>query len=245
MNRKELVICVSGGMDSFIAYRYALESGYKPEDILCLNFDIGQPYKDKEQRAMATFGFPITTMKIDLIKPELNNVPTIENYIIPARNMIFATIAGGFGKRVWIMGMKYENHPLMLDKNEAFFTNASKMLTQCIGEETIVESPFIEMSKTDSIIWALAHGITGEDLMKTSSCYHPTKHNCGECSLCFKRWIAMKSAGIEETFDVYPPNSEEAKRLVMNYIKAYQEKDFTHYQKDRIEETFKVLGIKL
>lgn len=236
--RKELIICVSGGMDSFIAYHYAIKQmKYKPEDILCLNFDIGQPYRKKEQKAMKQFGFPIKTIKIDLIKEELGNVPTVENYIIPSRNMIFATIASGLGKRVWIMGMKYENHKLMLDKNSAFFKNASKLLTQTNGMPTVIESPFIKMTKTDSINWAVENGISPKDLMKTTSCYHPTIWNCGECSLCFKRWVAMWSAGFPEVFETKPWQSKEAKKLVRKYRKALKDKDFTHYSKQRILET--------
>lgn len=242
MNRKELVICVSGGMDSYIAYRYALnEKGYKPEEILAVNFDIGQPYREKEQKAMSAFGFDIRTVKVDLIRPEFGNVPDPKNYIIPARNLIFATIAAGFGKRVWIMGMKYENHAQMLDKNEAFFTAASSILTQTIGEPTVVESPFIEMSKTDSIHWALAHDITGADLMKTTSCYDPVIWNCGKCSLCFKRWVAMRAAGIDEPFASNPWESEEAIRLVKAYRDALAIGDFSHYQEERIRETLSVV----
>jgi 7-cyano-7-deazaguanine synthase in queuosine biosynthesis len=246
MNRKKLVICVSGGMDSYIAYFYAIkEKGYKPEDILCINFNIDQPYFLKEKEALDSFGFVIHYLKVDLISKEFSNVPDISNYIIPGRNMIFASIAGSLGERVWILGMKYENHLLMHDKNGPFFNKATVALTQAIGELTIIESPFISKTKTEIIKWALLNGITKEDLGLTVSCYHESLKRCGICSLCFKRYIAMRANNIYEEYTNNPIESLEGKMLIYNYKKAIATKDFTHYSKERIEETFKVLGVTI
>ncbi len=244
VERKELTICMSGGMDSYVAYHYAMkELGYKPEEIFLLNFNIGQPYADKEKKALDSLGLQYHTINVDLIRPEFNNVPTETKYIIPARNMLFSTLGAMFGKKVWIVGMKFENHYLMYDKNDAFFRYASLALSQAVGEETIVETPFGEHTKTDIIKWAVDNNVP--NLSATTSCYHPTKHRCGECSLCFKRYIAMKAAGISEDFDVDPTTTEEASKLKAKYREAYRAGDFSHYQKDRIEETFAILGEEL
>lgn len=241
LERKKLGICFSGGMDSYIAYHYAIKKyGMKPEDIICLNFDISHPYYEKEKNALDSFGIDYKTMKVDLCREDLANVPDITNYVIPARNMIFASIMGSLADCVWISGMKFENHALMYDKNEHFFQLASLMLTQSTGKSTVVESPFLNMTKTDTIAWALANGITKEDLAKTTSCYHPTKHRCGECSLCFKRNIAMLANGIEEEYDTDPMQSAEATKLITKYKKALADNDFSHYKKARILETLRI-----
>jgi 7-cyano-7-deazaguanine synthase in queuosine biosynthesis len=244
MNRKKLVICVSGGLDSFIAYHYALiEKKYNKEDILCINFNINQPYFLKEKEALDSFGFLIHYLKVDLISEEFNNIPDISNYIIPGRNMIFASIAGSLGERVWILGMKYENHIHMYDKNGSFFNKSTVALTQALGELTIVESPFMNLSKTEAIKWALSNGITKEELGKTTSCYHDFLKRCGECSLCFKRYIAMKANGIDEVYTKDPLESSEGKLLIENYKEALRKNDYSHYYKERIEETLNLLGI--
>lgn len=244
LNRKKLAICISGGMDSYIAYFWAIKKlGYKKEDIICINFDIGHPYAKKEQEALKKLGIPYTTIHIDLLRESFGNMPTETKYVIPARNMIFSTIAAGFAERVWIMGMKFENHYLMYDKNDDFFRIASACLTQSIGSQTIVESPFIDYTKTDIIQWAVDNKL--EKLHETTSCYHPKLHRCGECSLCFKRFVAMMACGVEEKFSSDPRKSEEAQRLVTVYKEAIRKNDFSHYQKDRILETFDIMGIKI
>lgn len=242
LNRKKLCVCLSGGMDSYIAYWYAIyEKGYDPEDIICLNFDIGHPYRDKEKECLDKLEIPYTTIHLDILRPEFGNMPDEKNYIIPARNMIFASIASGFAERVWIMGMKYEDHYHMLDKNSNFFKAASFMLSQATGNPTVVETPFKNLTKTDIINWAKNFQLP--HLHDTTSCYNPDSQRCGKCSLCFKRYIAMKACGLDEEFDEDPTQSEEAKRLIEAYREAVKNNDYTHYQKDRIEETFKVLGL--
>lgn len=241
VNRKKLVICLSGGMDSYISYWWAIKKfGYKPEDIECIYFDIGHPYAKKEKEILPTLGIPYHIMEIGLIKPEYGNVPDEKNYIIPGRNMIFASIAAGFGERVWIMGMKFENHNLMYDKNDQFFRIASMCLSQAIGAITIVESPFINLTKTDTISWALENKLP--HLHETTSCYNPDHLRCGYCSLCFKRWIAMKACGIDEKgYNTNPWESEEARRLVVAYKEALAKGDYSHYQEDRIHETLDIM----
>lgn len=241
LNRKKLGICFSGGLDSYIAYHFAKKQGYTDDDILCLNFDIGHPYALKEKMAMQSLDVPYRTMPVGLIDPELQNVPDMKNYIIPARNMIFASILGSLAERVWIVGMKYENHYLMFDKNDSFFNISSIALSQAVGEQTIVESPFINWTKTDEVRWGLENGVSYEQMEKTVSCYHPEKRRCGECSLCFKRWVAFKANGIDEKYDVDPWTSEEAARLIKVYKSAKENRDFSHYQEDRIDETLRIV----
>lgn len=242
LKRKKLAVCISGGMDSYIAYWYAIyEKGYDPEDIICLNFDIGHPYRKKEQECLKKLEIPYETITVDILRPEFGNMPDEENYIIPARNMIFASIAAGFAERVWIMGMKYEDHYYMLDKNTNFFKGASFILSQATGNPTVVETPFKNLTKTDIINWAKNFRLP--HLHDTTSCYNPDHQRCGKCSLCFKRYIAMKACGLDEEFASDPTQSDEAKRLVEAYREAVKNNDYTHYQKDRIEETFRVLGL--
>jgi 7-cyano-7-deazaguanine synthase in queuosine biosynthesis len=100
MRKYRLVICFSGGMDSYIAYKFAMkECGFKKKDILLLNFDINQPYKAKEKRAIKKLGVKVRTIKIGLLNKKFGNMPTKDSYIIQARNLIFATIAASFSDK--------------------------------------------------------------------------------------------------------------------------------------------------
>lgn len=244
LSRKKLVICYSGGMDSFIAYHYAIsrEGGYHPNDVQLVNFNIGSNYSAKEDLARKQLNLPYIKIDLPIIAPELNNVPTKEKYIIPARNLIFASVAASLGERVWIVGVRHENHVKMYDKNNAFFRSATLACSQAVGATTIVESPFIEWSKTEMIQWAVQNGLLNQ-LHKTVSCYDDDLVQCGTCGLCFKRAIAMYAAGVDERarYSTDPFTSDIARRFVEEYIKALQSKDFTHYALDRIEETLNVM----
>lgn len=242
-NRKELVICVSWWMDSVLAYEYAIrEKWYKKEDILCINFNIWQPYFEKEKKCLDKAVFDYETIRVDLCNSKLWTMPDKENYIIPWRNMVFASIWASFWKRVWIMWMKFENHYLMYDKNSAFFDFATLATSQSIWFKTIIESPFIKITKTDSIIWALNNWVSREVLDNTTSCYDAKKHRCWTCSLCFKRFIAWQAAWIYEDFSENPLLSKEAEKLLSNYSIAVDDKNYTHYHKDRIYETVEVIS---
>jgi len=54
----------------------------------------------------------------------------------------------------------------------------------------------------------------------------------------------MKANGIDEKYETDPTHGKEADKLMASYMEAWKNKDFTHYEQERIEETFKVLGVK-
>ena len=246
---KKLIICLSGGLDSSVAYQYALkEKGYKPADILCLWFDIGQPYNKKEKESLDKLGIPYKTINMDLIRNEFNNIHTKihPNQIIPGRNLIFATIAASFGKRIWMMALDGETHlkTIERDKSTKFFKDTTAILTYIFNvkrNETIIESPFYHMSKTEVVKWAVSNNVAPEWLRMTSTCYDEKLHNCGECATCFKRWISMENNGVREGYTKNPWESNEAKTLIKKYVEAHNNKDYSHYSEKRIYETFNAL----
>ena len=250
---KELVILMSGGMDSVLAYYYAVkEKGYKPEDILALWFDIGHPYARKEEQVIDRLPFPVEKIRIDLIRDEFDNVPGKEDgkQIIPGRNLIFATIASSFGKRIWLMALDGERHKFAKerDKSEKFFRDTTDLLTYVFNisrEETIIETPFENMTKAEVIAWALENDVPEEIIHLTSTCYDGEIRNCGECPSCFKRWVALTVNGLEEEFEV-DPKSLISKGWHKDYIKTLAEalakEDFSHYSEKRCRETLTAVG---
>lgn len=210
-DRKELCICVSGGLDSYLAYHWAIkELGYKEDDIVCINFEIGHPYQDKEIECLKKTGIPYKTIKCDFLREEFNNVPTVEKPFIYNRNTIFASIGANLAKRVWIVSDADENRPNNTDKNEVFYTELSKMFTQAIGFPTVVESPFLKKTKIDTMKWALKNKI---DMSCTTSCYDEKEQMCGKCHPCVKRFLYGRAAGLNEKFNTNPLESEEYAQL--------------------------------
>lgn len=205
--RKELCICVSGGLDSFLAYHWALKKlGYKEDDIVCINFEIGHPYQQKEIECLEKTGIPYKTIKCNFLRDEFDNVPTVEKPFIYNRNTIFASIGANLAKRVWIVSDADENRPNNTDKNEIFYTELSKMFSQAIGFPTVVESPFLDKTKIDTMKWAIENGI---DMSCTTSCYDEKEKMCGKCHPCVKRFLYGRKAGLKEEFNSNPLDSDE------------------------------------
>jgi hypothetical protein len=53
----------------------------------------------------------------------------------------------------------------------------------------------------------------------------------------------MKANGIDEVYTKDPLESSEGKLLIENYKEALRKNDYSHYYKERIEETLNLLGI--
>lgn len=238
---KDVVVLLSGGLDSFVAYHYAKHEGINP---LALWLDIGQPYARKEEEAIDSFDFSVRKIRMNLLQHEWGNMPTPEQQIIPARNLLFTVIGSMFGGRVWVSALHGEQHGREHDKSERYFKDTSALLTYVLDylrEETLVETPFAHLSKTEVVAWALSHGIPASALLKTSTCYDEQIRNCGRCGTCFKRWIAMTNNGISENYASPPWLCDYAKSTIDGMREAVREKDYSRFTQKRCQETFSAL----
>jgi 7-cyano-7-deazaguanine synthase in queuosine biosynthesis len=254
---KELVILLSGGVDSTISYLYAIiEKKYKPEDILCLYVDLGHSYSWKELEGIKNSSIPVSIIKTDILREEFNNIPQAKHpySIILNRNLFLASIAAMYGKRIWICALKDEQHEYAKehDKSYKFFKDTTDLLTYTCNirrEQTIVETPFSEFTKAELIGWALRNGVSKDYLLSSHTCYDDKQEKCGQCFVCFKRWVSFKVNGIDEQGYAFNPwESDEAKRLIENYKKARCDNDYSHYHRDRVDEALYALelqGVKL
>ena len=246
MANKKLCILTSGGLDSTIAWYYALAHGYKEGEIIALWVDLNHPYAWKEKKALDNLPFKVDRLSCPTIAEKWGNVPTIHQQIIPGRNLLLATIAASIGAdRIWMGALAGEMHQFMRDKTHEFFHLSSGLFTFIFKdsrEEVIVETPFKDMTKAQVVAWALTRGISVQTLSDTVSCYHETHQRCGICSTCFKRWIAFTLSGVEEEHANCPWTSEEALKLIENVIKAALSDDFSHYSPRRVIETIEAMS---
>jgi 7-cyano-7-deazaguanine synthase len=245
--QEKVAIMYSGGLDSYIAYHYAKKMGYAP---VAIWVGMGCPYDWKEKEAMGKLDIPWYELNCDVLKEEYGNLPTPDNWIIPGRNLLIATIGAMFAKRVWICALDGEMHKFAKerDKSPEFYHLSSGLLTYVFDiarPETIVETPFAHLSKTEIVTWALHNGVSEEMLLRTSTCYDGERHNCGECGTCFKRWIAMKNNGVVEAYVTPPWENMYARRTSVEMWDASKAHDFTHYSDKRIHETMCALEAQL
>ena len=239
----DVAILTSGGLDSYIARYYAEKHNYKPISIWV---DLGQSYARKEEAAIDSFEFDVRKISCNILRNEFGNVDTVDNWIIPGRNTLLALIGAMFAKRVWITALSTEMHKFARerDKSPEFYHLTSGLFTYVFDikrPETVVETPFKTMSKTEIVAWALDNGITGKQLMSTSTCYSGEEAHCGFCGACFKRWIAMINNGIYESYESNPWEGDYAVKTIREMLKADKEKVYNHYSKKRIVETKRAL----
>lgn len=236
-----LSIMASGGLDSFIAWHYAIKNGYKP---LALFVDMGQPYNWKEWKGIKEIqkvsNVIVTKINIKDLIPAIAEKMT--NQIIPSRNVFLATIGSMFNNRVWINALDGEQNGKENDKSLRFFQDTTNLLSftnSFFQDSTIVETPFSHLSKAETIRWALDNGITKEQLFKTTSCYDGEIDKCGVCLTCYKRKIAFLLNDIDEPgYHMDPLISDYAGNVNYDITKAHEDGDYSRFTEKRIKEHF-------
>ena len=223
------VLCFSGGLDSLIAWFYL----NKPKAIY---FAAGHRYEQKEWLACEALMRQIPDLKVIrdtslFLKPwEQGDKAFIKN-----RNLLYATIASNYGNKIVMAGIKGDN---ISDKSPEAFQAMTGMLDIINPSEKYrVYSPFWEMSKTDIIKWYIGAGHPKEHLRASVSCYTKDEEGqCGICASCFRKWVALESAGIscQSWFTTSPAIWPGAKVYKVDMLNG-------KYDKQRTEETLAVL----
>lgn len=241
---EKLVILFSGGLDSAIAYFYA-KTLLLEKNILGLFLDIGQPYALFEKKSVLSFkentAANITLLEYPFVaeKEYYYEKPTVLRQVIPGRNMTLAAIAANFGTTIWMNALFGELKASMPDKNMEFFTRTSSLLSYTFGTDIIVESPFWNLTKSQTVSLAINElKMPISVLTNTVSCYNPSTTEygvrfCGQCLTCFKRKVAMVNNDIEENYETDPFMGWYAKsvfdrryflekELIHDYVEAYK-----------------------
>lgn len=203
------VLLFSGGLDSFIAYKFMAEE-LKLSPIL-LYFPISHRYEKQEIQAIGKLQsaghIPKVKFDYSLYLKEWEE----SNANIPMRNMLLATAAARYGDTIWLTVQKGETN--IPDRNPEFFDYFSEMLTYLNERPITLHSPFFEITKVQMVEWYRKKELDPEALRMTFSCYHPTKDGigCGECGACFRRWASFELNGYAEPFQVKPWRSTLAR----------------------------------
>jgi len=237
------ILCLSGGLDSIIAWHW-LE---KPQ---CIQIDFGHRYYIKEYQCVNRLHDIIPDLHYYRIKgPNLREFEIGDKAYISQRNFHIALLASHYGNKIYIGGIKGDK---VEDKTpEAFKTMSYAMnfIKKPEEPEIKIESPFWNMTKTDIIKWFLANYPRDYviKVLKTSvSCYDYCKPGdksavahwgqCGECSACFRKWIALEAAGIK-SWEWFTKDIREWKGI-KDYITRIKKGE---YDMQRSQETKTIL----
>lgn len=214
---KRAVVILSGGLDSTTCMAIALAAGYR---VWALTFDYGQRHRVEIEAArrvaqhyhaaehrivelpfMRTIGGSALTD--DALDVPMTGV--VENLIpvtyVPARNLIFLSVAAAFAETVGafavylgVNALDYSGYPDCRPEFIEAFTKTARLGTKAgvNGLPISVETPLLSMSKADIIRLGTTLQVPYE---LTSSCYLGGDIACGVCDSCRLRLKGFAEAG--------------------------------------------------
>jgi len=227
-----LVVLLSGGIDSMVGALYALKQ-YEYSSITLLFVDYGSPYNACERICAASVAayvkrlYPsrnvnLQTRSLDVV---LDEKKFGKGYLIPARNALLSSLAILYGDKVWLSTNWRLERPTddinagACDKAPYFFATMSEMLSRQYKTPISVTSPIFHMTKAQTIQWLIdAFPTAYVDLLHiTTSCYSPSLvdgkvRSCGACYGCWKAAAAFRDCNIWDlVYDCFLENPFQGK----------------------------------
>ncbi|MFV0482536.1 MAG: 7-cyano-7-deazaguanine synthase QueC [Bacteroidales bacterium] len=219
-NNKKAVVLLSGGLDSTTALHLAKSQGF---ELYALTINYGQKNvveleKAKKQAELTGVkkhfildmqmslwgGSAMTDSNIPVEDGDINR-QSIPTTYVPARNMIFLSLAASVAETVGaqdiFIGVSQVDYSGYVDCREEFIAamqNAVNQGTVCavVDNKPIrLNAPFINMTKSEEIKLGVELGV---DYKYTHTCYAPQTTPCGKCDSCNLRAKAFAEAGVAD-----------------------------------------------
>ena len=206
--KMKISILYSGGLDSFLLYRYA-KKNYPNAEISTVYFKHGSISEQKEIESLPSF---VKIREVKLLDEDhyllsKNKKVNKGSIYISGRNLVFTVLLGSLDlpDEIWLGSTWEDDYPNSTDKNEHFRQATSDLLSYVLSPFTKnsikVRFPIVELnlSKRNLVKYALTNKLaTKNEILKTVSCYNFTQQlPCGECWQCFSRALIFKLENIE------------------------------------------------
>jgi len=213
--KTKVVVLVSGGMDSVAAL---YEARHRYAVVGAVSFDYGSKHNHKEipyaEWHCKKLGIPHRTIRLgfvdELFKSDLlqsgGTIPdghyqelTMKQTVVPFRNGIMLSIAGGYAESIEANGLVIAahsgDHAIYPDCREDFMKSMADAIR--LGTYAAVEilRPFIHNTKAE--IARRGHEL-GVDFAQTWSCYKGSDIHCGTCGTCVERREAFMLAELPD-----------------------------------------------
>lgn len=218
---KKAIVLLSGGLDSTTALYVAKKQGF--DEIYALTFEYGQKH-DKELRCARTIAKVAGVKEHKIVQLMLNqwkgcsltddtmniedgniNRTNIPDTYVPARNMVFLSVAASYADALDItdlfIGVSEVDYSGYVDCREEFIKameyaiNMGTVLGAEKKQKITLHAPFMHMTKADEIKLGQALGV---DFGLTWTCYRGDEKPCGKCDSCLLRAKAFAEAGISD-----------------------------------------------
>lgn len=221
------VVILSGGMDSTIAMRLAVEK-YKAENVKALSFYYGQKQAYElicAQTSTRNLGVKHQVVSLEWMKylcegfsanidanmvmPTIQEVlgdPTPKTYV-PYRNLILLSIATCYAEvnkvNTIITGLQATDQYNYWDTTPKFVKSLNELVRQNRTFQPTIIAPFSCLTKTEELRIIKELDGNFDLLTDTLTCYNPTNlgQSCGNCPSCSERLKAFKNIGEEDVID--------------------------------------------
>ena len=213
LNRRALVIC-SGGLDSTTAAKWTQMQGY---ETTLLHFKYGCRAQEREIQAIQKVaqymecdyriedlnwlaqlgGSSLTDLTMKITENETG--AEFPHEWVPARNLIFASLAAGlcdrFGYDTLVMGLNLEEGGAYPDNTVEFYELLDRVFDIGTMSRPRILSPLGKMVKHEIVRLALE---IEAPVHLSWSCYHGGEQHCGNCGPCFMRRNAFRMVGVPD-----------------------------------------------
>jgi 7-cyano-7-deazaguanine synthase len=211
----DAVVSLSGGIDSATVLAHVLQ---KETEVRAIGFAYGSKhneYENKAARAVAEFyGVPFdlvdlsaigALLKSDLLKSG-GNIPeghyeaeSMKATVVPARNMIFASVLAGVAescgaREVWL-GVHAGDHHIYPDCRPDFFFAMWLAVLRGTDKKVSLRAPYLQLTKGEVVFRGLALGVPYN---LTRTCYKDQSVACGRCGSCQERLEAFAENKVED-----------------------------------------------
>jgi len=214
---EKAVVLLSGGIDSATALYIAKKKGFRPTALI---FDYGQRHKKEIESARriaakAKCGYKV--IKVDFprkgsallsgkervpVRRSLSEIKkTIPSTYVPARNLIFLSIAASFAEsmkaKAVFIGAHSQDYPGYPDCRGEFFDLFRKVIAAGTkyGKYLKIYAPLVNKKKSEIIKTAIRLKVP---LELTWSCYKGGRAPCGVCDSCFFKKKAYKELNMKD-----------------------------------------------
>jgi 7-cyano-7-deazaguanine synthase len=224
---KGAVVVLSGGMDSTILLRLAIEK-YGKENVKAISYFYNQKQSHELDLAKITTSNLCIDHKLidisflgDIASKVSSNVkggmdmPTIEDILgdpapttqVPNRNAILLMIAVSFaqvnGCDLVLTGLQAQDQYSYFDTTPNFVSKMNSVLDEMRTDKVKILAPFINSNKAEEIS-LLAELDDSVDLLKnTLTCYNPSDDHksCGVCPSCSERIANFMKVQIKDPIE--------------------------------------------
>lgn len=235
-------VLVTGGLDSSVLYfsaKLRREQGGLYDGFRAYYVNSGQPYYEKEIRALYKLGIKFDTLH------ELSMYPVSSywKHILPARNFLYLSLVAermGMGE-IWFGVTNGEMPERGGDKSKTFLKIVNDMFAT-LPYPVVVTTPVSFSTKTDLVAW-WKDNLSLELLDYTVSCFSTEEGHCGQCQACLRKWIAYTNNGLE--LKTTMPVKLGCKEYIEKYKRLMSEaldlKTFTKYSEKRCRQDLAAL----